>query len=125
MKIKKSWFWRKINYRDGRFQYWSAEIKGERDPKMAEGSSLKDWKKVVLLRPLGSSATTFSMGFSDLSGQSKVSSSTRRVGDGLFGMRMGPKDCLFFIVSNNGTVGLEVAGYTTINDATKSELVLY
>ncbi len=128
MKIKRFqiWLWRKINYGDvKKFKFWSAQVKGEGDQTLAKDSSLQDWKKVVVLAPLGSPKTTFSMGFSDAFGNTKVSTATRRVKEGPFGMRMGPENCLFFIASNKGIVELEVVGYTTIDDETRSELTLY
>lgn len=126
MKTKRFQIWRKVGYGDTRkFRFWSPQVRGEGDETLAKNSSLKDWKKVVVLRPTGNPKTTFSMGFSDVFGNIKVSSATRRAEEGPFGMRMGPEDCRFFIVSNGGAVGLEVVGHTTIDDATKSDLSLY
>lgn len=123
MKIKRFQIWRKINYRDiKKFRFWSVLVRGEGDETLAPGSSLKAWKKVIVLKPLGEPKTVFSMGFSDNFGHIMVSSASRRVEEGPFGMRMGPEDCRFFIASNNGEVGLEFVEYATIAD---SELVLY
>jgi len=126
VKIKRFQIWRKISYRDvKKFRFWSTQIRGEGDETLAKESSLKDWRKVVVLKPLGDLKTVFSVGFSDNFGNVKVSKASRRVEEGPFGMRMGPEDCRFFIVSNNGEVGLEFAEHTTIADVTKSELALY
>lgn len=136
MKIKRFQFWRtcNISYRKGEpFKFLSTKVKGEGDKTLENDHSLKNrikfifrkWEKVIILEPSGNPKTTFSMGFIPSSGSAKVSSATRRVEEGPFGMRMGPEDCRFFIGSNKGTVGLEVIGYTTIDDETKSELVLY
>lgn len=123
MKIKKSQKWQEVSYRDvKKFRFWSTQVRGEGDETLAEDSSLKNWKKVVILKPLGNPKTTFSMGFSDAFDHTEVSNAKRRVEEGPFGMRMGREDCRFFIVSNSGIVGLEVVGHTTI---AKSELSLY
>ncbi|MFH1671297.1 MAG: hypothetical protein ABH889_00765 [Candidatus Portnoybacteria bacterium] len=123
MKIKKNQSWRKVNYRDeGKFKFWSLLVRGEGDEKLANDSPMDQWKKVIILRPLGDPKTIFSMGFSDNLGNVKVSNATRRVAEGPFGMRMGPEDCHFFIASNNSEVRLELVDYTVIDE---SELTLY
>jgi len=128
VKIKKSQKWQEVNYRDERkFRFWSLQVRGEGDQTLTKDSSFKDWKKVIILKPLGRSKTTFSMGFSDNFGNTKVSNAIRRVEEGPFGMRMGSEGCRFFIVSNssNGIVGLEVVKHTTIDDESRSETALY
>ena len=126
MKVKKLQIWRKVDYGDERkFKFWSSKVKGKGDETLAKDSSLKDWKKVIVLKPIGNLKTRFSMGFSSIFGETKVSSAIRRVEDESFGMRMGPEDCDFFIVSNEGEVGLEFVEYADIDDKTKSELPLY
>ncbi len=126
MRIKWSRFWHKVNYGDKRkFKFWSPQVNGMSDKALAKDSSLKDWKKVIILRPIGDPKTTFSIGFKDILGNTKVSSAVRRVGEGSFRMRMGPENCDFFIVSNKNEVGLEFVEYANISDETKSKLPLY
>lgn len=125
MKVKRS-LWRKIRYGNSeKFTYWSPKIRGKGDETLAEGSSIKDWRKVVVVQPSGSPETAFSMGFSNVFGDTKISSAVRKVKDGPFGMRMGPKPCDFFIASNQGKVDLRLIEYTDIKDKTKSDLFLY
>ncbi|MDP3998302.1 MAG: hypothetical protein Q8P89_01640 [bacterium] len=104
---------------------WSSYAKGEGDSSLAVDSPMKDWTKIIILRPLGDQKTTFQIGFRDVFNNIKISSAKRRVKDGSFGMRMGSKDCNFFIVSINGAVGLGIMGYAHINDEKYKNLALY
>lgn len=118
--------WRKVDYgKDRKLKFWSCKIKGKGDKDLAEGSPLRDWKKIIILEPVGDPETTFSMGFSTVSGDTKVLSVDRKIKKGPFGMRLGPEDCEFFIASNNNEVGLEFVEYIDIADKSKSELPLY
>lgn len=132
MKVKRFQRWRKVTYGDEtKFKFWSPKTKIEGDKSSKNGSPISSWAKAVLLeptvRPGGSFETTFSMGFSDAFGNTKVSSVTRKVNEGLFGMRIGPEDCEFFIVSNNEEVGLETIDCVDVNDSDPgiSKLCLY
>lgn len=116
MKKKRFQIWRESHKK---FGFWSKRVRGF-------GLEGKSRTTVIILNPTGSPKTVFSIGFSDVSGNnSKISNATRRVEEGPFGMRMGRNDCDFFIVSNNGEVGLELVEYANINDITKSELRVY
>ncbi len=118
--------WRKVDYgKDRKLKFWSYKVKGEGDKALAKDSPLRGWKKIIVLMPIGGPETTFSMGFSAISGDTKVSDVVRKIKKGPFGMRLGPEDCEFFIASNDNEVGLEFVGYTDIADESKSELPLY
>lgn len=126
--MRKIWFqiWRRVNYQDrSKFRFWSRKIRGEGDRDLVKGTLLKHWKKVIILRPIGASETSFSMGFADVFGNTKISTAKRQVKEGVFGMRMGPEDCDFFIASRAGRVGLAFVEYAEIDDETKSGIFLY
>lgn len=127
MKIKRFQIWRKVVYGDFRkFRYWSPRIWGERDRSLTIESPRKDWKKIIVLKPIISPpGTIFSIGFITVSGHVEVSTVTRKVEDGPFGMRMGPDDCGFFIVSNEGEVWLSFVEYADISDKLKSDIPVY
>lgn len=126
MKVKRFQRWKKVNYGNKKkFKFWSHKIKGEGDKALTKDSPLRDWKKIIVLRSIGDPETTFSMGFSTVSGDTKVSNVLRKIKKGSFGMRLGPEDCNFFIASNESKVGLELVEYTDITDESKLELPLY
>ena len=126
MKVTRWQIWKKVIYGNkNAFKFWSPKVKGESDKDLSKDSPMKDWRKVIVLRPIGNPETTFSMGFSDIFGNTKVSSAKRKVKQGSFGMRMGPDDCGFFVVSNDDMVELKFVEYADITDEAKSELQLY
>ncbi len=102
--------WARANYGESGL-FWSAKIIGKGDKSLFAKASRKTWNKIIVLEPLGSADTVFFLGFSDIFGNTKVLISPRKVGDGQFGMRMGPEDCEFFIVSLMAEVGLRVVCY--------------
>ncbi|MBU2540099.1 hypothetical protein KJ786_02985 [Patescibacteria group bacterium] len=93
---------------------------------MPKKSCRKDWRKIIILMPTGDPKTRFSIGFykDDIY---KLSTATRKVRNGPFGMRMGPENCGFFIVSNkkDRRLGLKFVEYADIDDKTYSKLPLY
>jgi hypothetical protein len=126
MKVIKWQIWKNVLYRDRTsFKFWSAKIPGTGDKSLPKGDPIKKWRKIIVLRPIGNLETVFSVGFNDILGRSKVSSATRKIKDGLFGMRMGPDDCQFFVASNTGEVKLEFVEYSDIGDESWSKLPLY
>lgn len=133
MKTKWFQFYREVGeYHDTRrFWFWSSLVRSEGDKSLPPSSpkspskQWKTWRKVIKLRPQGDPTTHFSMGFKDAFGRVMISTAKRRVGDGPFGMRVGPEDCELFIVSNEGLVGLEFVKYTNINDPAEAETPLY
>lgn len=126
MKVKRWQIWKKVIYgKKNASKFWSPRIKGEGDKNLAKDSPMKDWRKIIVLKPTGEPETSFSMGFSDIFGNTKVSSAKRKVKEGPFGMRMGPDDCEFFVVSNDDAVGLKFVEYADIGDETEPELQLY
>ena len=127
MEIKRHIVWRGTNYGKNReIEFWSNKIKGKGDETLPKDSpSLRGWKKVIVLKPIGDPETTFSMGFIPVSGGTKISDIIRKIKKGPFGMRLCPDDCEFFIVSNSDKVKLELVRYADITDKTESELPLY
>ena len=60
MKIKRFQIWRKVNYGDVRkFRFWSPPVRGEGDENLAKDYSRKNWKKVIILKPIGDPINTF------------------------------------------------------------------
>jgi len=115
MKIIQDQHWRKIEYNNTtEFKFWSEKAKGKGDESLPPGTPFESWRKIVILKPLGEPESTFSMGFSSIFDGAEISDATRKVKDGPFGMRMGPEDCEFFIVSNDGKVELEIVQYVDI-----------
>ncbi|MDD4358310.1 MAG: hypothetical protein PHY30_00665 [Candidatus Pacebacteria bacterium] len=110
---------------DDEFRFWSEKVKGEGDETLGKGALPDNWTKVIVLKSKGDLETLFSIGFINADGNTMISKSERKVGDGLFGMRMGPEDCEFFIVSNQGEVALEFAYYVNIDAKLKAEIDLY
>ncbi len=126
MKTVKWHSWKGILYGDtGRFKFWSAQITGEGDENLSKDAPMKDWKKVVVLRPLGNPETVFAIGFSNKFGSTKISTAPRKIKEGPFGMRMGAEDCQFFITSNTEAVKLELVGYVDVDDKSQANLSLY
>jgi len=116
MEVIKSRWKRISKYEDkGEFKFWSSEVEGKGDETLGKGTSLEEWTKVIVLMPKGNSDTIFSMGFSSVFGDTIVSDAVRRIGEGPFGMRIGPEDCEFFIVSNQGEVKLDFVCYAHID----------
>jgi len=107
------------------FDYYSSSVKGEGDEDLPEDASMEEWTKVIILKPTGKNKTIISPGFETVFGDVLVSNATRRVGSNPFGMRMGPEDCQFFVVSNEGEVGLEFVEYAHIDDDRYRSLPLY
>lgn len=111
MKVKIFQKWREVIYKGKEFRFWSETVDERGDKDLPENAPMREWKKIVLLEPSptidGSMEAWFSMGFLLPFGQAKISSATRKISDGLFGMRLGPGDCSFFIASNNGGVHLQ------------------
>jgi len=97
------------------FKFWSPKVKGEGDKKLEERTGPEKWTKVIVLMPKGNPDNIFSMGFHSVFEDIIVSNAVRRIERGVFGMRMGPKDCEFFIVSNQGKVELDFVRYADIN----------
>ena len=122
-------FWRKVRYGDRRqFKFWSARMTAAGDQSLMDTVHpyrMKDWKKVAIFSPSGVPDTVFFVGFSDIFGNTKISSIPRRIKDGLFGLRLGPDDCQFFVCSNDGEVGLTLAEYTTIDAEARADTPLY
>ncbi len=112
----------RVKYSGDQFKWWSPKVKGEGDSAMPKGSRTSDWRKIIILQPVGAPKTIFSMGFSSIFGDTATSDAIRRIEEGPFGMRMGPEDCEFFIVSNEGEVQLE---FVECVDIDKSDLPLY
>lgn len=125
--MKKIYFqrWRVADYKKavfGDFKHQSNFVLGEGDITLKYSTSamlgvldwLKKnwkWKKFIILLPQGDPGTRFQAGFySKWFGICKVSSIVRKVSDGPFAMRMGPKDCYFFIIGTE-IVGLLSGGY--------------
>lgn len=107
MKIMKWQRWRNITHGgEGKFKFWSGLVKVEGDKTLEKGCPMKNWKRAIVLGPVGDSKVRFSMGFKAIDGTTKISTATRRIEDGLFCMRLGPDDCEFFIASNDGRVYL-------------------
>lgn len=126
MKKKIFQFWRKIEYGDRtKFKFWSLKVKGEGDKNLAKKTPMRKWRKIIILNPIGELETVFSIGYSDIFGNTKICNAKRRVGQAYFGMRMGPEDCEFFIVSNYGEVELEFIKYVDIKDLSYSNYSLY
>lgn len=127
MEIKKHIVWRGTNYgKNRKLKFWSNKIKGEGDETLPKDSpSLRGWKKVIVLKPIGAPETTFSMGFIPVSGGAKISDIIRKIKKGPFGMKLFPDDGEFFIASNTGKVGLEFVKYTDMADKIESELPVY
>jgi len=114
MKEIKNQHWRDVKFGDEReFRFWSS-VTGKGDEALLPGSPLGNWRKIIVLKPMGDLETVFSIGFSSISGDTKVSDATRRIKEGPFGMRMGPEDCDFFISSNDGKIELEIVQYIDI-----------
>jgi len=110
VKTKKIQKWRNVNYKGSEFKFWSSlqEAKGDKD--LQEDTPMRKWRKIVLLEPSsksGSRKVSFSIGFLLPSGLAKVSSASKKIGDGLFAIRLGPGDCSFFIASNTEEVFLQ------------------
>ena len=97
----------------------------EGDKTLTNKSSRKDWKKVVVLRPMGGQEVKFVIGFITVSGKTEISSATRKVKNGPFAMWIGPQDCGFFIASNKGKVWLNIVECIDINDESGAKLTLY
>ncbi len=116
MEVIKSKWKRTVEYGDkGEFKFWSPKVKGKGDETLEKRTSLEKWTKVIVFMPEGSPDTIFSMGFSSVFGDTIVSDAARRIEEGPFGMRMGPEDCEFFIVSNQGEVELDFVRYAHID----------
>ena len=116
MEVIKSKWKRKVEYGDkDEFKFWSPKVKGKGDKTLEKGTPLEKWTKVIVLMPIGSPDIIFSMGFSSVFGDTIVSDAVRRIGESSFGMRMGPEDCEFFIVSNQGKVELDFVHYVHID----------
>jgi len=128
VEIKKHQILRTVKYRNKRgSRFWSNKIKGKGDQTISKDLLFpRDWKRVIVLRPIGDPETTFSMG-SVIAGTNKVkvSNIVRPIRKGLFGMRLGSDDCEFFVASNTGKVKLEFVKYTDIADETEPELSVY
>ncbi len=127
MEIKKHIVWRTTNYgKNRKIEFWSNRIKGKGDKTLPKDSaSRRGWNKVIVLKPIGSPETTFSMGFIPASGDTKLSDIIRKIEKGPFGMRLCPDDCELFIASNDGEVKLKLVRYAHIGDKTKPELPVY
>lgn len=127
MKIKKHIVWRGTKYKENsEIKFWSNKIKGKGDKTLSKDSpSLRGWKKVIVLKPIGDPETTFSMGFIPVSGGTKISNIVRKIRKGPFGMRLCPDDCELFIAGNDGKLKLEFVKYADIADKTESELPVY
>jgi len=126
VEIKRHIVWRKTNYGKSRkIKFWSNKIKGKGDKTLSKDSSLRDRKKVIVLKPIGDPETTFSMGFIPVSGDTKISNVIREIEKGPFGMRLDLYGCEPFIASNTGKVGLKFVKYVDIADKTESELSVY
>lgn len=122
---KVSQTWRSVEYRGAEFGFWSPKIKGRGDSSLANDSSMESWAKIILLSPTGKPDTMFSIGFSDVFGNTKISSAKRKVKDGPFGMRMGPQDCEFFVASAEDSIGLAFMKYVSIEDRAMQKVALY
>ncbi len=117
-KIKSEWDEVIGKYGDkDTFKFWSSKIKGKGDETLEKGVSLKKWTKVIILNPKGEPDTTFLIGYVPYFGDITVARVTRRIYRGPFGMRMGPEDCEFFIVSNHKEVELEFVRYAPIGES--------
>ena len=62
---------------------------------------MSNWRKVIVLRPIGPSDASFSMGFVDHMGFTVATNGQRRVSDGPFGMKIGFMDRDFFIATHD------------------------
>lgn len=114
--------WTRIGLGDsvGDLRFWSNEViaKGDpRNPKNYGRGSLNwlgkafFWRRRVILVPSGSlPETRFVVIFRDEDGY-MACSRERRVDEGPFMMRVGPRDIRFFLLGNYGNIGLSIAGY--------------
>lgn len=127
MEIKKHIVWTEIDFgKNRKLGFWSNKIKGKGDKTLPKDSpSLRGWKRVIVLKPIGAPETTFSMGFIPVSGNARISNVIRKIEKGPFGMRLLPDAGKFFIASNTGKVGLKFVKYVDITDKTESELSVY
>lgn len=105
--------WTSVVYGETKgFTHWSNLVLGLGDENLKQGDGFLKWKKLVILIPSGNSDVRFQVGFYGKgTGICGISSTVRMVGDGPYAMRMGPEDCNFFVVSNDGPVELKIAGY--------------
>lgn len=99
-------------------QFWSNPVLGQGDSEARDfkigflnwlGKAMF-WKKWLILKPEGSADTWLVVAFWDEDGNCMYSSCARRVWDGPFMVRMGPKDCKFFVVGSR-PVTLEQSPY--------------
>jgi len=123
MKEIKDQCWKNVKFGNkNEFRYWSPKVMGKGDKDLSPDSPLGDWRKIIILKPTGDPEAVLLVGFSSVFGDTQISSVPRQVKEGPFGMRMGPEDCNFFIVSNDGKVELKIVQYI---DIAELELDLY
>ena len=126
MTIEKNQKWRVVEYGDkAEFKFWSGKVTGKGDESLSSESPIDSWKEIIVLVPYGNPETKFSIGLSTVFGVTQMSDAERKIGDGCFGMRMGPDNCDFFIASNEGEVKLVFMKYIHISEAPKHEVVVY
>lgn len=103
----------------GDLRFWSNEAIAKGDPRSPKNYGRGPlnwlgkaffWKRRVILVPSGLPETRFVVVFRDEDGY-MACSRERRVKDGPFMMRVGPRDIRFFILGNYGNIGLSIAGY--------------
>lgn len=99
-----------------KFPYLSNLVYGEGDKELHRSAPKSVWTKCIILKPTGANDVIIRPGFrSNAYVIAKVASSTRKVSDGSFAMRMGPDGCHFFVISTQ-EVQLEIVGYQDIID---------
>ncbi len=111
LRTVKTQEWRKISYYGdaNEFRFWSQKVVGLGDSL----PFLQRWNKVIILMPIGDQEAVFFIGFDPFNPNSrnKVSSIKRKVKDGPFAMKLGKRDCGFFVTSNDSRVNLKSTGY--------------
>lgn len=106
----------------GKYRIWSNEVRGEGDkslpPRTEEMLGFKnwfkknkEWKKCIIILPLGAEDIEFRIAYRDPVYKSlRVSSVVRTVSQGPFALRMPPED-LYFSVAGKSRVRLAILAY--------------